>query len=176
MSRTNPQLATLHRMHTRADKLKAEKAEHLKRLVLSFDLPDEPVRQIVAAIDRQTATENVWVFVMISPTANAAVVRHLLEHAKRPKVSVGVWSLCFTHLRHDTGEIVVTQADLAAELGVRRQEVSVALAELVAINALRRWRVGRETRFGINPNVGTSLAGKQREEAQQQAGPLRLVS
>jgi hypothetical protein len=176
MSRTGPQLATLHRMHPRTDTLKAERAEHLKQLVLSFDLPDEPVRQIVAALDRQTAIETNWVFVMISPAANAAVVRHLLEHAKRPKVSVGVWSLCFTRLRHDTGEIVASQAELAAELGVTRQEVSAALSELVRINALTKWRVGRETRFGINPNVGTSLAGQQRVLAQQKAGPLRLVS
>ncbi len=176
MSRTNPQPAMLHRMHTRADKLRAEKAEHLKQLVLTFDLPDEPVRQIVAAIDRQTATETGWVFVMISPEANAAVIRHLLEHAKRPKVSVGVWSLCFTRLRRDTGEIVATQADLAAELGVRRQEVSAALAALVGTSAQGRGRAGRETRFGIKPNVGTSLAGKQREVEQQKAGPLRLVS
>jgi hypothetical protein len=113
---------------------------------------------------------------MISPVAYAAVVRHLLEHSPRPKVAVNVWTTCFTRLRHDTGEVVASQAELAEELGVRRQEVSAALSELVALNALLKWRVGREVRFGINPNVGTSLSGKHREIAQQQAGQLRLVS
>jgi len=174
-SRTYPQAATVHRMQPKAAKLAADRAGYLRQLVLSLDLPTEPVRQIVAAIDRQTAAENGWTFVMISPVAYAAVVRHLLEHSKRPKVAVNVWTTCFTHLRHDTGEVIASQAELAEELGVRRQEISAALSELVTINALVKWRVGREVRFGINPNVGTSLSGKHREIAQQQAGQLRLV-
>lgn len=176
INRRYPQAATLHRMQPKAEKLNANKAGHLRQLVLSLDLPDEPVRQIVAAIDRQTAAENGWTFVMISPVAYAAVVRHLLDHSPRPKVAVNVWTTCFTRLRHDTGEVVASQAELAEELGVRRNEVSAALSELVKLNALLKWRMGREVRFGINPNVGTSLSGKHREIAQQQAGQLRLVS
>ena len=174
--RTYPQAASLHRLRTREDRLKADQAQHLRQLVLSFDLPEEPVRQIVAAIDRTTAAENGWTFVMISPDAFNAVVRHLLDNARRPKVAVALWSTLFTRLRHDTGEVVATRDELAAELGVRPQEISSALGELVAVNAVLRWRVGRETRYGINPNVGTSLSGKHRDVAQRQAGPLRLVS
>lgn len=174
--RRYPQAATLHRLQPKAEKLKAETAGHLRQLVLSLDLPDEPVRQIVAAIDRQTAAENGWTFVMISPVEYAAVVRHLLDHSPRPKVAVNVWTTCFTHLRHDTGEVVATQAELAEELSLRRNEVNAALSELVRLNALIKWRMGRQVRYGINPNVGTSLSGKHREIAQQQAGQLRLVS
>jgi hypothetical protein len=175
-NRTYPQAATVHRLQPKGAKLEAERAGYLRQLVLSLDLPDGPVRQIVAAIDRQTAAENGWTFVMISPVAYAAVVRHLLEHSKRPKVAVNVWTTCFTHLRHDTGEVVASQAELADELGVQRQHVNAALSELVELNALVKWRVGREVRYGINPNVGTSLSGKHREIAQKQAGPLRLVT
>ena len=55
--------ATLRRLRTKADRLRAEQAEALRQLVLDYpDLPEQPRGEIVAAIDRHTAAENGWTF------------------------------------------------------------------------------------------------------------------
>ena len=53
-------------------------------MILDFEgLPDHAARAIIGAIDRETAAENGWTFVMLSPAQNRAVIDWLLEHAER---------------------------------------------------------------------------------------------
>ena len=85
--------ATLRRLRTKADRLRAEQADALRQLVLDYPaLPERPRGEIVAAIDRQTAAENGWTFVMLSPSQNKAVQRWLrreLASARRRRRSSG---------------------------------------------------------------------------------------
>lgn len=169
--------AEIRRLRTRQARLDAEKAGHVRQLVLALDLPPDPENRILAALDAATERrERSWEFVMVNVEHHHAIVSYLFENAKRPKVSVKLWSLLFTVTNHATGRVIATQAEMAEALGVRVQEVSEAMAELVKLNAVMRERHGRSVSYTINPNVATSLAGPQRAVAQQQAGPLRIAS
>lgn len=170
-----PQPATITRLRSKPAQIEAEKAQTLRQLVLSFDLPPEPVSRIVAAIDRQTAAEQGWTFAMVSADQNAAVVGWIAENSARPIVAVRLWAQLFRHLRHDTAEVIATRAELAGDIGVRANDVSRVMTELARINAVVRHREGGRVRYFINPNVATKLTGAQRDMAQQAIGPLRLV-
>jgi hypothetical protein len=77
--------ATLHRFRTKRQRLRKEQAQALRSMILEFEgLPDHAARAIIGTIDRETAAENGWTFVMLSPSQNRAVVNWLLEHADRP--------------------------------------------------------------------------------------------
>jgi DNA-binding IscR family transcriptional regulator len=78
-------------------------------------------------------------------------------------------------MRHDTGEIVAGRSQLAEALGVHPNHVGNVLAELASIGAVLRDRGPRGSRWLMNPNVATCLAGKARDDAQSAAPELRLV-
>src|SRR6186997_3386650 len=102
--------ATLRRLRTRADRLRAEQATELRQLVLDYPaLPERARREIVVAIDRQTAAANGWTFVMLSPSQNKAVQRWLVENSERPQKATILWAELFDHLCHDTGAISLTR-------------------------------------------------------------------
>jgi CRP-like cAMP-binding protein len=176
-------VATLRRLRTKADRLQAEQAAELRQLVLDYPaLPELARRQIVNAIDRQTAAANGWTFVMLSPSQNKAVARWLAENSERPQKAMLLWAELFDHLCRDTGEISLTRDELAEAVGIAPTSVSEVMRELESIGAIvtRRERVagmrgpGRAVYF-MNPNVATNLAGVAREQAQAEAPRLRLV-
>lgn len=157
----------------KAHLLRRERARQLRQLALDFEAEaPRAVSQIVAAIDRNTAAERGWSFVMLSPAQNRTVVRWINAHAKRPRLSVALWAEFFCHLRTDTGEIVMDRAEMMEAAGSPSPHVSAALAELVSVGALIRRRDGREVRWFMNPRIGTHLTGLAREDAQRQAPPL----
>jgi hypothetical protein len=175
--------ATLRRLRTKADRLQAEQATELRQLVLDYPaLPETARRQIVDAIDRQTAAANGWTFVMLAPEQNAAVVRWLRQRSRYPTLAPAVWAELFTALRHDTGEIMLSRDQLAELVGVPPTNISEIMAELASIGAIitHRERVagmrgpGRAVYF-MNPKVGTHLTGAVRDKAQAEAPKLRLV-
>ena len=95
--------AQLVKLRTRADRLKTDQAEQLRQLVLDFpDLPQRAVGELIATIDRQTASRSGWTFVMISPEQNAAVVDWLAQHSTRPQVAMRLWAKLFQNLRART--------------------------------------------------------------------------
>src|SRR3954471_215126 len=70
--------AQLHRLRTKADRLRSDTAAQLRQLVLEYPgLPERARGEIIGTIDRQTASEAGWTFVMLSPEQNAAVMRWL---------------------------------------------------------------------------------------------------
>src|SRR3954453_8222032 len=169
--------AHLARLRTKADRLRAETAAQLRQLVLEHPgLPERARGEIVAAIDRETASEGRWPFVMISPEQNATVVRWLQEHSRYPVMAVRLWSELFTALRRDTGEILLTRDELAERVGARADRVSRVVHELASIGALvvHRERVagmrgrGRAV-YLMNPNVATHLKGAARDKARAEA-------
>jgi DNA-binding transcriptional ArsR family regulator len=169
--------ATLHRLRSRPERLRRTQAEQLRQIVLDLPgLPDGAVGAIITAIDRETAAENGWAFVMLSPAQNKAVVRWLDANSTRPRKAVLLWAEMFDHLRRDTGEIALTREEMAALIGEQPRHVSTIMSELERIGAISRRRDGRGVRYFMNPNVGTHLAGAARDRAQAEAPALTLIT
>jgi hypothetical protein len=171
--------ATLHRFRSKRDRLKEKAREKLRQLVLDFadagDIQEDVVGPVVSVIDNQMASRKGWTFVMIGPNENSAVVSWLRANSKRPMAAMGVWAILFTGLRMDTGEIVLKRDEIAKRVGIAPCDVSSIMTELASINAIFRQRAGRGVRYFMNPNVGTCLKGRSRDEAQAEAVQLTLV-
>ena len=175
--------ARIVRLRTKTDRLRAQDAAELRQLILEYPgLPDRARGEVVAALDRQTASEARWTFVMLSPDQNAAVARWLHRHSRYPKLAPLLWAELFTELRHDTGEIMLTRDELAMRVDASPGDVSRVMGELAGIGAIivHRERVagvrgpGRAV-YLMNPQVGTHLAGAARDRAQAKVPALRLV-
>lgn len=179
--------AAIRRLRTRPARLRQDENGRLREALLPFRdgaegsrMEREEVRLLVAkllaAVDGATASVNRWSFVMLSPDQNDLVVNHLAAHSARPFLAMRLWSLCFRYLRMDTGEIVLSREEIAEKLGASPEHVSRVVGELVEFGALSRRREsvaglrGRGVvRYFMNPNVGTHLSGKARDEAQAAA-------
>ena len=73
---------------------------------------------------------NRWTFAMISPAQNAAVVRWLSAHSKRPQKAAQLWAELFTALHPATGEIMLDRDALAARIDIEPRTVSELMGEL----------------------------------------------
>ena len=123
----------------------------------------DAVSRVVAAIDRETDTDcDDWGFVLMGPIENATVIEWLMENSKRRIEAVRLWSLLFTVIRWDTGEIVVERAELADMLDITPRDVSRIMGELASINAISKKKEGRKVRYFLNPKAGTRLSGRAR--------------
>lgn len=149
-----------------------QQAGKLVALAKSLGVQGEALQIVQRSADEARRGNETWVFVMISPAQNAAVVEWLSQHSKRPQVAVRLWAQLFAHLRSDTGEILQTRQELAERLGISAQNLSRIMTELERINAIRREKQGRQVRYFMNPNIATHLAPKAREASQVKAGPL----
>ncbi len=175
--------AKIRRLLSKPDRLRAEQAALLRDALLPFqhDMPDQ-VRELVAYVDRHTAAKAGWTFIMISAEQNRAVVRWLKANSRRPMQAMDLWSLLFTRVDRDTGEVLLTRDQLAELVGDTADNVSAIMGELEGIDAIirRRERVagmrgpGR-VRYFMNPVVGTHLAGGERDAAQADAPPGPLL-
>jgi len=165
--------ARVFRFASRVELLQREQAAELRQLVLALEpqVPDA-ARKILAVIDRNTAASKGWSFVMLSPAQNRAVVRWINAHAKRPRVSAALWAEFFCHMRTDTGEVVMSRAQMMEAAEASSSHVSEALSELVNIGAVIRHKEGREVRWFMNSQVATCLTGAAREEAQRRDPPV----
>ena len=172
--------ATLHRLRTKRQRLRREQAAALRQMILDFEgLPDHAARAIIGAIDRETAAENGWTFVMLSPAQNRAVIDWLLEHAERRREAIALWALLFEHLDRHTGMVLLTHDELATQVGAHPDNVSRIMADLESIGAVSRrrekvpgMRGPGAVRYFMNPNVATHLAGRARDKAQEGAPRL----
>lgn len=175
--------ATIRRLLSKPDRLRAEQAARLRDALLPFehDMPAQ-VRELVAQIDRQTAARNGWTFIMISAEQNRAVVHWLKTNSRRPMQAMDLWSLLFTAVDRDTGEVMLTRDQLAEMVGDTADHISEIMGELEGIDAIirRRERVvgmrgpGR-ARYFMNSLVGTHLTGAARDKAQAEAPPGPLL-
>lgn len=170
-------------LRSRPERLRQEQADVLRQALLPFQAGEMsvPVRELLAAIDRQTVSKSRWTFVMLSPSQNAIVVNYLVEHSSRPMLAVRMWALCFEHLRVDTGEIMLSREQIAEKMGDSPNHISEIMSELVRFGAISRRLEkvdglrGRIARYYMNPRVATHLAGKERDDAQTSAPLLHLI-
>src|SRR4051794_11541249 len=168
--------AQIVKLNTRRQRVRAEQAAQLRQLVLEFDgLDADAAGRIVAAIDRETAAQRKWPFVMISPAQNVFVVSQLTTRSARPQMAARLWAELFLHLRLDTGELVVTREELAAAVGTHPNNISAIMGELARMRAVVRKQEGRQVRWFLNPLVGTGMSGAVREKAQAAAPQLRAL-
>ncbi|MFC7739269.1 helix-turn-helix domain-containing protein [Roseomonas sp. GCM10028921] len=169
--------AKITRLRTRKDRLRADQAEQLRLLILDQPgLPDRAVGQILATLDRETAAENRWTFVMMSAADNARVVRWLRRNSAYPVVAPDLWAELFTVLRLDTGEIMQTRDELATAVETTPRTVSRVMSELESIGAIIRHREGRGVRYYMSPRIGTHLTGAARDAAQAAAPKLATLN
>lgn len=185
--------AEIRRLHTRPAKIRRDENAALKQALLPFQDGGDGFKtyrpevrslaaKLAAAIDRETASQNRWPFLMLNPEQNLIVVNYLAENSKRPLVALRLWATAFDNLLTGTGEIVLTRSELAERLGVTPRDVSEVMTELVDFGAISRRREptpgqrGRgTTRYFVNPKVATHLAGRLRDDAQREAPILRVV-
>lgn len=175
--------AEITTLRTRQDRLRLEQAAALRQMVLADpNLPARAVSEIIASIDRETISNNSWIFVMISPSQHASVVNWLLDNSSQPMKAVKLWAQCLCTLRMDTGQIVSSRDELADAVGIPADEVSRIMGELERVGAIskRRERVtGMRGRgcvaYYVNPRVATHLPGAARVAAQAAAPNLTLV-
>lgn len=115
-------------------------------------------------------------FIMLMPTQNAAVVRWLRDHSKRPQAATSLWAELFTAVHPTTGDVMLSRAELAERVGIEPMHVSRIMTELASINAVTRRKEGRRVVYAMNPNVATHIPGPEaRTEARDEAGPLLRV-
>lgn len=181
-SSPQPMTATIHRLRSAPERIQADHADALRAAIHAVpDLPERAAGELLAALDRLTASSEGWTFAMISPAANAAVVDALVATSERPLVAVRLWALLFRHLRRDTGEVLLTRDQMAEAVKAPANVVSRLLTELEGMGAISRRleRVpglrGRGVlRVFMNPLVGTHLAGAARDRAQAEAPVLQV--
>ena len=113
---------------------------------------------------------------MLGPKENAAVVRWINQHSKRPHKAQELWATLLEHLRMDTGEIMATRQQLAERVGETPQNLSRIMSELASINAIRREKEGRTVRYFLNPGIATHIPNASaRKAAREGAGPLLRI-
>lgn len=157
----------------RRTKQQAE-AELLERLAKRAGLTPEAAAMLAMNLAPLPKPET-EPFIMLQPAQNAAVVRWITQHSKRPMNATRLWAELFTAAHPTTGEILLSRAELAARVGIAPKHISELMTELAGINAITRRKQGRQVIYAMNPNVATHIAGPDaRQEAREKAGPLRL--
>jgi len=157
-------------------KRRREDAHQIAQGARRLGLDADTLAKIDAAAQAHAQDPERWIFVMLGPKENAAVVRWISANSKRPQKGFLIWATLLEYLRIDTGEIMATRQELADRVGVRPREVSSLMTELASINAVRREKRGRGVRYFLNPGIATHVPGAQaRSAARQEAGPLLRV-
>lgn len=175
--------ATIRRLVPKTERLRADRASEFRALLhehaVQLDLPMPLMRGLYQALDRQTASRGRWTFIMLSPDQNNAVVTYLVQQSSRPLVAVRLWSMAFSCLDYDTGQILLTRDEMAERLGETPAHVSTVMTELEDAGAIIRRRQpvpgmrGRGVAlYFLNPRVATHLGGAERDAAQAAAPPL----
>jgi hypothetical protein len=165
---------SLQRARYRSRQAKAELLEEWAREVIG----PTHAAQLAMAFASQTPDPDAerWIFAMISPTQNFAVLEWLGQHSQRPQVATRLWGLLLTALRPDTGEILLSRAQIAEKIGIAPKHTSEIISELAQINAIRREKEGRRVRYFLNPNIATHIPGPEaRKAAREAAGPLLVL-
>lgn len=135
-------MRNITRLKTQKDRLREDQGDLLKQALLPFAEVDPAMREAVGRlyvqINRLTTPEpgTTEPFVMIRPAQNLAVVRWLNANSKRPHKATEVWAILFDHLMPHTGQIMLTREEIAETVGIRADDVSQIMRELVKFGAI----------------------------------------
>ena len=172
--------AQLVKLRTKADRLKTDQAEQLRQLVLDFpDLPQRAVGELIATIDRQTASRE-WMDLRHDQPRTERRRRGLAVQEQRP--APGRHAALGGAVQQPSHRHWRDRADPRRTGGVGCEtpnHVSEIMGELATIGAISRRRekvAGMRgpglVRYFMNPKVGTHLTGAARDKAQTDSAPL----
>ena len=160
----------------RRKQLARKQADAFRQMAFDFDLSDDARAEIDNVLYRLTEEPGErWLFVKISPEQFRYVTKATCKTV-RPDQTLRVWNAAITYMRQDTGEILATREQLAADANTFPCHVSTAMSELVKIGAIVRQRRGRKVVYSINPTVGWNGGEGSRQAAARKAPALRLVA
>lgn len=173
--------ATLVRFQPKRERMTREAAASLADALRQFpedQVPAQARAALLNALQRLThpdAQESIWPggFSMLSRTQTAAVwdaIRKLPSDA-RPNQVRHAFDLVLLNLRQDTGEVMLTRDQLAAEIGCAPRSVSTIMGTLEGMGVVRRERRRVEGMQGrgiavyfINPHVAWNGSLEARKE------------
>lgn len=152
---------------------RAEESRQFVKLARSFGFDADLLKKIDQAAEIHVVARDRERFIMVTTSQNLAVVRWISENSARPHKANLLWALIFDHVHPNTGEIMLTRAEIAERLDDLPRHVSSLMGELASINAIERRKQGREVKYFLNPHIATHLPGASaREAARDAAGPL----
>lgn len=182
--------ATVVRFQPKRERITREAAASLADALREFpedQVPASARAALLNALHKLTHSDteqSIWPggFTMLSRTQTAAVwdaIRKLPSSA-RPNQVRHAFDLVLLNLRHDTGEVMLTRDQLAAEIGCSADNVSRIMGTLERLGVIRRERRRIEGMQGpgqavyfINPHVAWNGSLEvRREEASSVAPPL----
>lgn len=168
----------------------AASIEEQIRLFPEDQLPEQPREALLNALHRFTRNpdESLWPggFSMLSRTQTAAIWDAIrkLPPEKRPNHVRHAFDLALLNLRQDTGEIMLTRDQLAAEMDCAPKNVSTIMGTLEEMGVVTRQRrkvdglqgPGMAVYF-VNPHVAWngSLEIRHREAAKHTPPLLKLM-
>lgn len=183
-------VAKLHRFQPKRDLITRDAAATLAAQIRLFpddQLPAQARAAMLNQLQRLThpdTEQSIWSggFSMLSRTQTAAVwdaIRKLPADA-RPNHVRHAFDLVLLNLRQDTGEVMLTRDQLAAEIGTASRNVSTIMGTLERMGVVRRERRRIEGVQGrgmavyfINPHVAWNGSLEiRKDEAAATAPPL----
>ena len=187
-------MGEVKRFIPKQQQVKAEAAADIAATIGLFDLdqlPEQPREAMLNALHRFTHDANVeglWPggFTMLSRTQTAAIwkaIRQLPADA-RPNHVRHAFDLALLNLRQDTGEIMLTRDQLAAEIGCAPRSVSTIMGTLEQMGVITRQRrkidgvQGRGMAvYFVNPHVAWNgdLTTRKREAAKTNPPLLKIM-
>lgn len=168
----------------------AASIEEQIRLFPEDQLPEQAREAVLNALHRFTRNpdESLWPggFSMLSRTQTAAIWDAIrkLPPEKRPNHVRHAFDLALLNLRQDTGEIMLTRDQLAAEIGCSSDNISRIMGTLEEMGVVTRQRRKVDGLQGpgiavyfVNPHVAWngSLEIRRREAAQHKPPLLTLM-
>ena len=166
-------VASLERSRYSRAQREGEKLEAMLREVMP---PSEAALIASRYIAKTPKPDKSEPFIMLTASQHAAVVRWIDRNSKRRNEAKSLWAELFTAVHPDTGEIMLTRADLAARLGIEARHVSSIMTELASINAILREKRGREVVYFMSNHIATHLpTGERLNEARAKTPKLRLA-
>lgn len=188
-------MAKLVRLRTKRQRVDRETAARIADQLSLYpeeNLPAVARAQVLNALHRVTHPDNeegLWPggFVMISREQTVAVwkaIRKLPPEA-RPNEVMFAFNMALANVRQDTGEVMLTRDELAAEVGCRAKDVSTIMGTLERMGVIRRERRKVEGLQGpgmaiyfLNPHVAWngSLELRKQEASKMEQPSLRLVA
>lgn len=185
--------ASVVRLVPQRERITREAAAKLAEQLRLFPEDQVPARaraQLLNALQRVThpdSEQSIWPggFSMLSRVQTAAVwdAIRALPSDQRPNQVRHAFDLVLLNLRQDTGEVMLSRAELAERIGCLPRHVSTIMGTLERMGVVRRERrrldgvQGRgEAVYFINPHVAWNGSLElRREEAATQTPPLLRV-
>ena len=160
-------------MAVAAREKRADEARQFVKMARRLGFDQDTLAVIDQTAELYPETRDRERFIMVTTSQNLAVVRWIAENSARPKKSHLLWALIFDHVHPNTGEIMLTRAEIGERIGEHPRNVSSLMGEFERINAVDRRKEGRTVKYFLNPTIATHLPGAgAREAAREAAGPL----